>query len=111
MQVGTGDMVEGEYVVGWAKRGPSGVIGTNKPDSVATVKAMIEDIPSLSGIDDAHRDPVQIEKLLAERNIQYVTYDGWQTLNQFEVARGEEQGRPRIKLTRVPEMLQVCQES
>jgi ferredoxin--NADP+ reductase len=111
MQVGTGDIVEGEYVVGWAKRGPSGVIGTNKPDSVATVKAMIEDIPSLSGIDDAHRDPVQIEKLLAERNIQYVTYDGWQTLNQFEVARGEEQGRPRIKLTRVPEMLQVCQES
>jgi ferredoxin/flavodoxin---NADP+ reductase len=52
----TGEVVPGEYVVGWAKRGPTGLIGNNKPDSAATVEAMLVDLPLLHGISDDHRD-------------------------------------------------------
>ncbi len=60
----TGDVVTGEYVVGWAKRGPTGLIGNNKPDSAATVESMLEDLPTLEGINDAYRDPSKVEALL-----------------------------------------------
>lgn len=105
-----GEPVGGEYVVGWAKRGPSGVIGTNKPDAVATVKAMVEDIPTLPGITDEDRDPARIEQLLQARNIQYVTYEDWKVLDQHELEHGTAQGRPRVKVTNVPEMLQVIRQ-
>jgi ferredoxin/flavodoxin---NADP+ reductase len=103
----TGEIVPGEYVVGWAKRGPSGVIGTNKPDSGATVAAMVEDVATLPPIGDEQRDPARIVALLREKNIDFVTYDDWKTLDRFEVGRGNEQGRPRIKATSVPEMMEV----
>lgn len=102
-----GEPMRGEYVVGWAKRGPSGVIGTNKPDAVSTVAAMIEDIPSLPGVADDKRDPNAIVALLRQRKPQFVTWDAWKRLDQFEVARGKAQGRPRVKVTRVGEMLDV----
>jgi ferredoxin--NADP+ reductase len=111
IRIGSGDMVAGEYVVGWAKRGPSGVIGTNKPDSVATVQRMVEDLAELPGIDDARRDPAQVENLLKEHNIDYVDYQGWKALDDYEVSCGKDQGRPRVKLTRVPEMMKVCRPS
>jgi ferredoxin--NADP+ reductase len=94
-------------VVGWAKRGPSGVIGTNKPDSVATVKSMLEDVAELPGIDDDKRDPAKVEQFLQNKQIDYVPFEGWKSLDQFEVSRGSEQGRPRVKVTRIPEMLNV----
>jgi len=103
----SGDTIAGEYVVGWAKRGPSGVIGTNKPDAVSTVAAMIEDLPTLTGIADAYRDPSTIEALLKARKPDYVTYGDWKKLDAYELACGAEQGRPRVKVTRVPEMLQI----
>jgi ferredoxin--NADP+ reductase len=106
----TGDAIRGEYVVGWAKRGPSGVIGTNKPDAVSTVAAMVEDLPELPGIPDANRDPSRIEVLLRQRKPDYVTYAGWKVLDAYEVKRGAEQGRPRIKVTRVPEMLSIIRQ-
>ncbi len=99
----SGEQVPGEYVVGWAKRGPSGVIGTNKPDAVATVNSMIEDLPTLP----AAPDDGDIEELLRERNIEYVTYAGWKLLDEYEVATGAPQGRPRVKVTRVSEMLAI----
>lgn len=100
-----GDVVAGEYVVGWAKRGPSGVIGTNKPDSVHTVESMIEDLATLPGIEDSKRDPALVTQMLQERSIEFVTYEDWKLLDQHEVELGKQQGRPRIKLTSVPEML------
>jgi ferredoxin--NADP+ reductase len=103
----SGDPVPGEYAVGWAKRGPSGVIGTNKPDAVSTVAAMVEDLPTLPGIPDEDRDPNKIVELLMQRKPDYVTYAGWKVLDAFETARGAEQGRPRVKVTSVPEMLTV----
>ena len=101
----TGEVVPGEYVVGWAKRGPTGLIGNNKPDSAATVEAMLADLPTLQGISDDLRDPSQVVAVLHERGIDYVTYQDWKILDRYEVASGSEQGRPRVKVTAVPEMM------
>jgi ferredoxin--NADP+ reductase len=103
----TGEVVRGEYVVGWAKRGPTGLIGNNKPDSAATVEAMLADLPLLRRRADGRRDPSAIELLLRERGIDVVTYRDWQLLDRYEVAAGHAQGRPRSKVTTVPEMLAV----
>jgi ferredoxin/flavodoxin---NADP+ reductase len=103
----TGEVVAGEYVVGWAKRGPTGRIGNNKPDSTSTVEAMVADLPTLKGIRDEHRDPSRIEAALRRRGIDYATHRDWRILDDYEVARGGSQGRPRLKVTSVPEMMEV----
>jgi ferredoxin--NADP+ reductase len=103
----TGEVVPGEYVVGWAKRGPTGLIGNNKPDSAATVEAMLTDVPTLRGIRDDFRDSSQVVTLLHERGIDCVTYQDWKILDQHEIASGSGQGRPRVKITTVPEMMAV----
>jgi ferredoxin--NADP+ reductase len=103
----SGDPIDGEYVVGWAKRGPSGVIGTNKPDAVSTVAAMVEDLATLPGVADENREPQKIVALLERRKPDFVTYPGWKVLDSHETSRGAEQGRPRVKVTRVPEMLEI----
>jgi ferredoxin--NADP+ reductase len=102
----TGEVVPGEYVVGWAKRGPSGVIGTNKPDAGATVAMMVEDV---AGLTPAAGDG-EIEALLRERGVEVVTYADWKRLDAHETQAGAAQGRPRVKLTRVPEMLEVVRQ-
>jgi ferredoxin/flavodoxin---NADP+ reductase len=107
----TGEVIRGEYVVGWAKRGPTGLIGNNRPDSAATVEAMLDDLPLLRGSGDDDRDPVGIEALLRDRGVDYVTYRDWQVLDAHEVAAGRAQGRPRVKVTSVPEMMAVIRES
>lgn len=99
----TGTAVGGEYVVGWAKRGPSGVIGTNKPDAVETVELMLSDLPKLTPA--TQPDPAAIDALLEERKLVFVTIEGWHIIDELEVAKGEAQGRPRIKFTRIQEML------
>ncbi|HEX5881061.1 MAG TPA: FAD-dependent oxidoreductase [Actinomycetota bacterium] len=103
----TGEVVRGEYVVGWAKRGPTGLIGNNKPDSAATVEAMLADLPLLQRLRDGHRDPSAIEALLRERGVDHVTYPDWQVLDAHEVAAGRAEGRPRKKVTTVPEMMAI----
>src|SRR5512132_1704898 len=103
----TGEVVAGEYVVGWAKRGPTGRIGNNKPDSASTVAALVTDIPTLRGIRDDHRDQWRIEAFLRQRGLDYVTYEDWRILDAYEVACGASQGRPRVKLTTVPEMMEI----
>ncbi|NTW97078.1 MAG: FAD-dependent oxidoreductase [Oscillochloris sp.] len=101
------EVLPGEYVVGWAKRGPSGIIGTNKPDSISTVAAMIDDLADLEGIPDERRDLRLIEDLLRTRGVDYVTYDDWKILDAYETAAGAAQGRPRVKATRVSEMMEI----
>jgi ferredoxin/flavodoxin---NADP+ reductase len=103
----TGEVAPGEYVAGWAKRGPTGKIGNNKPDSASTVAAMLADLPGLKGVADDHRDPGRVDALLRRRGIDVVTYEDWQGLDAHERAAGTAQGRPRVKLTTVPEMLEV----
>jgi ferredoxin--NADP+ reductase len=100
-----GTPARGEYVAGWIKRGPSGVIGTNKPDAVETADAVLEDhgAGQLRQPEVADRDAVA--RLLGERGVRAVSWQDWQRLDALERARGEAVGRPRLKFTRVEEML------
>lgn len=100
-----GERVTGAYVVGWIKRGPNGIIGTNKPDSAETVDSLLEDL--MNGAVQNPDSPMRasLERLLADRRIRFVTFEDWQRLDALEQARGEAVGRPRIKLTSVDEML------
>lgn len=102
-----GEQVPGHYVVGWIKRGPSGVIGTNKKDAADTVASIFED---LEGGRIPERDPVEpsITDLLDERGGDHVTYLGWQAIDQAEQAAGEPHGRPRVKFCRVHEMVEAA---
>jgi ferredoxin/flavodoxin---NADP+ reductase len=106
----TGEPLPGEYVVGWIKRGPSGVIGTNKRDAQETVDAIFADLPpgaTPSHLpDDPH--PAAVETLLRERQPDLVTYAGWESIDRHERALGEPAGRPRVKLTRIEELLRVA---
>jgi ferredoxin--NADP+ reductase len=111
----------GEYVVGWIKRGPSGVIGTNKKDAQETVDAMFAD---LLDADESARngdgptagarhtpsepDASAIEALLRERQPALVTYSGWEAIDRHERALGEAGGRPRVKLTEIEQMLAIA---
>ena len=91
-----------EYVVGWIKRGPTGVIGTNKKDSQDTVDTLLSD---LSGGDLADVDADYSEKLvewLLERQPKLITDDHWKLINEHERAAGEPLGRPRVKLPALP---------
>jgi ferredoxin--NADP+ reductase len=95
----------GHYTAGWIKRGPSGVIGTNKKDALETVQHLFTDVESQTLLSPENPDPLAIETLLAERNVRYVSFEDWQAINQAEVGRGEPHGRPRVKFVRVEEML------
>ncbi len=103
---GGGGVVPGEYVVGWAKRGPSGVIGTNKADAAATVALMREDREAgvFAGTDDAP----DLADLLRDRDVHWVDHEGWKRLDAHETASGQAEGRPRVKLCTVAEMLEVA---
>ncbi len=98
----------GEYAVGWIKRGPSGVIGTNKKDAQETVDALLEDLAADTHLQPQDPDPQAIEDLLRERVDALVTYEGWSSIDRHEQALGEPQGRPRVKLTRIDELLRVA---
>jgi ferredoxin--NADP+ reductase len=102
--------LRGEYVVGWIKRGPSGVIGTNKKDAQETVNAILADAaPGGDGLNaPSSPDANAVERLLRERQPELVTYDGWTSIDRHERSRGESAGRPRVKLTRIEEMLRVA---
>ncbi len=98
----------GEYVSGWIKRGPSGIIGTNKKDSQETTAALLEDATTGRLPEPAVSDPDAIESLLADRAPDHIRYDGWQAIDAAERAAGEAQGRPRVKLTRVEQLLDAA---
>jgi ferredoxin--NADP+ reductase len=106
LDLATGKPIPGEYVVGWAKRGPSGIIGTNKPDSVETVKMLLEDASVLKRAHDELASSEAIVSLLRERCPRFVTYGDWGLLDKIETMRGMEQGRPRVKFTNVGHMLE-----
>jgi ferredoxin/flavodoxin---NADP+ reductase len=109
----TGEPRAGEYVVGWIKRGPSGVIGTNKKDAQETVDAILADLSANgSAPRSQHRpsDPeaASAERLLRERQPALVTYAGWEAIDRHERALGEASGRPRVKVTSIEEMLEIA---
>jgi ferredoxin--NADP+ reductase len=96
-----------EYVVGWIKRGPTGVIGSNKSDSQETVDTLVSD---LSGADLAEVDGDYSEKLvewLLERQPKLITDDHWKLIDEHERSAGQPHGRPRVKLTSVADLLRI----
>jgi ferredoxin--NADP+ reductase len=95
----------GQYTAGWIKRGPSGVIGTNKPDAAETVAGMLEDAVAGHILRPAEPDPAAAERFVRERQPDVVTYPDWLKLDQIEVEQGRAAGRPRRKLTRLADML------
>jgi ferredoxin--NADP+ reductase len=124
-----GQPIPGEYVVGWIKRGPSGVIGTNKKDAQETVDAILADLGaganagagagadavagassngSSGALHPSTPDGEALERLLRERQPDVVTYEGWSEIDRHERALGEQSGRPRVKLTSIEEMLRVA---
>ncbi len=96
-----------EYVVGWIKRGPTGVIGTNKKDSQETVDTLIEDLCGGSLADFGADHSSDLVAWLLERQPKLVTDDHWKLIDEYERSTGEPHGRPRVKLTSVAELLRI----
>ncbi len=115
----TGRAIPGEFVVGWIKRGPTGVIGTNKKDAQETVDAILSDLAPVldpassngSGVDPhipRQAAAEEVEELLRSRQPELVTYSGWEAIDRRERELGEQAGRPRVKLTRIEQLLEVA---
>lgn len=98
----------GLYVCGWLKRGPSGIIGTNLVDAEQTVDTMVQTQGSFQPIQAATPGAAGLRALLQSRGVQVVSFEGWQRVDAEEVRRGAALGKPRDKLTDVPEMLQLA---
>jgi ferredoxin--NADP+ reductase len=97
-----------EYVVGWIKRGPTGVIGSNKKDSQDTVNTLLADLSGaeLADVGDDYAETL-VEWLLS-RQPKLITDDHWKLINDYERSAGEPHGRPRVKLTSVAELLRIA---
>jgi ferredoxin--NADP+ reductase len=96
---------ERTYAAGWIKRGPSGVIGTNKKDAAETVELLLEDARAgrLAGVDTG----LSLGDLLEQKGARFVEYAGWQAIDAAERAAGEPLGRPRVKLTAWERLLEA----
>jgi ferredoxin/flavodoxin---NADP+ reductase len=106
--LGPAGPLPGEYAVGWIKRGPTGVIGTNKKDAQETVDAVLEDLAAGLLPEPSAPSPAELLRTLRARQPELVTYAGWSEIDRHERARGESAGRPRVKLTRIEELLRAA---
>ena len=104
-----GNVVEGEYCAGWIKRGPSGIIGTNKACAVESVNCMLEDARQIRPCDDEKARPEAVAELLSSRGIRFITLEGWKKIDAAELRAGQQQGRPRVKFDRIDDFLSVAE--
>jgi ferredoxin/flavodoxin---NADP+ reductase len=104
-----GNHVAQSYCAGWIKRGPTGIIGTNKKDATETVAQLLDDVDEgrLSHREEVTAEPV--EAFLAERGVRAVMYPGWTSIDEHERASGERLGRPRVKLRTWGELLETAE--
>ncbi len=103
-----GRPVPGEYVVGWIKRGPNGVIGTNKKDAAKTVAKVLEDAQAGRLRSSAYHDGDSLERWIRTRAPGVVTWPGWCRIDDHETALGAQDGRPRVKLVDRAAMVAVA---
>jgi ferredoxin--NADP+ reductase len=103
----TKEFLVGEYAAGWIKRGPSGVIGTNKPDAVETVENMVKDFRVGKYMKPSEPDASALEQLIRLRQPDYFSYEDWLFINDLEKERGAAIGRPRVKFTTIEEMVEA----
>jgi ferredoxin--NADP+ reductase len=104
-----GRLLAATYCAGWIKRGPTGIIGTNKKDAAETVAGLLEDVQEGRLI---HREDVSadaVEALLLKRGTRPVLYQGWTSIDELERATGEKLGRPRVKLRTWDELLEAAE--
>jgi ferredoxin--NADP+ reductase len=101
-----GRVADRVYAAGWIKRGPSGVIGTNKKDATETVELLLEDLRDTTRLG---RAPEDIEQLLVDRGGKPVVYEGWTSIDELERSAGEKLGRPRVKLCSWDELLAAAE--
>jgi ferredoxin--NADP+ reductase len=97
--------IPGLYVSGWIKRGPSGVIGTNKQCAQETVAAMAKDLEGQRFLRPRHTSEADVPELLHQRGVAFVSYEDWLRLDALEIEAGREAGRPRVKFTSVEDVL------
>ena len=98
----TGERIPNLFVTGWIKRGPSGVIGTNRSDSIETVShclKMLENESKLITND--------ITEFLEENKLRYITYDQWKVIDRYEIESGEKIGKPREKVTSLKKIFDI----
>jgi len=100
--------VERTYCAGWIKRGPTGIIGTNKKDATDTVARLLEDVETGRIVHSRAVTPEAVESLLAERDVGAVLYTGWASIDELEKAAGEKVGRPRVKLCTWDDLLEAA---
>jgi ferredoxin--NADP+ reductase len=100
-----GEPLPGVYAVGWIKRGPTGILGTNKRDAEETVSSLVEDLRAGALPQPPNPGREQIDALLAERKPDLVTVDGWRAIDGHELERGRSEQRPRVKLASRDELL------
>jgi ferredoxin--NADP+ reductase len=99
--------IAGLYAAGWIKRGPTGIIGTNRADAVATVKSLLADLSAPAR--GSRMGSKGLVALLEARGVRTVRYDDWEAIDAEEIARGAAKGKPREKFTRVDEMLKCLE--
>ncbi len=108
---GDDGVLAGEYAVGWVKRGPSGVIGTNKKDAQETVDALLEDLAAGRLLTPEAVTVDMLHEFVRGRQGRHVSYAGWQAIDEHERSTGEKAGRPREKVVDLEEMLAIALES
>jgi ferredoxin--NADP+ reductase len=97
------------YCAGWIKRGPTGIIGTNKKDASETVALLIGDVEAGRLVHQDHAASDAVEALLEERGVRAVLYPGWTSIDEHERTAGEKLGRPRVKLRTWDELLEAAE--
>jgi ferredoxin--NADP+ reductase len=100
-----GRVGERVYAAGWIKRGPSGVIGTNKKDAAETVELLLADLGAAPRLG---RTAADVDAFLVERGAHPVIYEGWTAIDERERTAGEPLGRPRVKLCSWDELLEAA---
>jgi ferredoxin--NADP+ reductase len=101
----TGRVADRVYAAGWIKRGPSGVIGTNKKDASETVEQLLADLEAAPRVAKSSAD---VDAFLAARDARLVIYSGWSAIDERERTAGEPLGRPRVKLCTWDELLEAA---
>ncbi len=105
-----GETLPGVYAVGWIKRGPTGILGTNKRDAEETIARLVEDLRAEALRSPELEDREQFDTLLGERQPDMVTLSGWRAIDSHELERGRDQRRPRVKLSSHGELLAAAAE-
>ncbi len=103
-----GAPLPGVYAVGWIKRGPTGILGTNKRDAEETVSCLADDLAAGALAQPANPDREQIGALVAERVPDVVTIEGWRAIDGIERQRGRDEQRPRVKLASREDLLSAA---